>query len=228
MEQNEIEKKRLINAIEFLVFAYWGFCFNDGYGDDLDTMLTKIVNKAYNDAAGQGAFNALIKKEETDLRRKADEAKEKAKKTVKESLKAFEGNDYRQWHEDTCGKVKKCFSDRIKDDNVLWSYGNSQKLVNMSVKYLITATYIFKSIGQPEKTKELCDIGDKFISVIGELDIPVDSYIIEASKERLKEGWSKWCKNQYDSFEKTIKEKYNPETPFDWEGPAWIKIAKNR
>ena len=254
MEQNEIEKKRLLNAIEFLVFAYWGFCFNDDYGDDLDRMLTKIVSKAYNDAAGQGAFNALIETANSELRENADKAKTNSINLVKVQLGKFDDNHngYKKWHEELCKGICDCFKD-VKNRGELWSYGNSQKLVNMSVKYLITATYIFKSIGIPKNSKELCGMGDQFIGIIDELDVPVDSYIIETLWEnndiRLpiiklnRDGsrgkyssnkytsWSKWNGEQYGNYEDGLKKHLKNEkntNAFDWEGSAWMKIAKEK
>ena len=46
--------------------------------------------------------------------------------------------------------------------------------------------------------------------------------------------WSKWEPNDeedyYDHFQKELKNKIKPENllPLDWEGPAWIKVAKHR
>lgn len=49
------------------------------------------------------------------------------------------------------------------------------------------------------------------------------------SDEKTK-PWSKWNESDYDEFQqdlrKEIKNKYPESTSLEWEGPAWIEIAK--
>ena len=62
-----MNEKRFINAIDFLIFSYWGFSIGEKTKDETDTIIDKIVSKAYSDAAGQKAFNALIERENETL-----------------------------------------------------------------------------------------------------------------------------------------------------------------
>lgn len=251
MDNKQMEEKRFINAIDFLIFSYWGFSIGEKTKDKPDTVIKKIVSKAYNDAAGQKAFNALIGRTNVDLRTRATTAMENAKDTVCNAIKIFEGN-YKNWHSNLCDAVSNCFSNIKIGEKSLWSYGNSQKIVNMSVKYIVTLTIILKSL---KIENDVTKIGDNFLDIINELDIPVDSYIIEAlwtegtidiptidakcTKGRLKYSsekytpWSNWSIEQYNNFENSLKKylKENPDkpkAPFDWEGPKWIEVAKNR
>lgn len=224
------------NALEFLVFAYWGITFDE---KNSDSILEKIVRKAYKDAAGQGAFNTLIKKGDP-VRKDANKAKKEAIKKVKEhlELEGIRGNDYKEWHEKLCEEIQSVFSS-VNKEKELWSYGNSQKLVNMSVKYVVLLSSIFNALGEKEKNDDLCKIGRYFTDRISKLDIPVDSYIIEkAAKEELVKiigkntPWSKWDQGEYETFENSLKDYVKNQTefenPFDWESHAWIEIAKER
>lgn len=245
------------NALEFLVFAYWGISFDD----DIGTILEKIVRKAYKDASGQGAFNALIGENDTDLRKNADSAKKEA---IEEVIAAIRKPDtYQNWHNQLCERICEIFRkyDVKKSDVYIWSYGNSQKIVNMSVKYVVLLSSIFNKLDKRnEAQEELCEIGQFFTKNISDLDIPVDSFIIEALweenaktpyatiqiiKEKIKKdgtlgvyssgkykSWSKWDQGEYETFEKSLKDyvknQIEFENPFDWEGHAWIEIAKKR
>lgn len=51
------------------------------------------------------------------------------------------------------------------------------------------------------------------------------------SDEKTK-PWSKWSEEEYDDFQeelkKRIKDKFPGTVPIEWEGSAWIEIAKKR
>ncbi|MBP0989664.1 MAG: hypothetical protein J5874_00585, partial [Oscillospiraceae bacterium] len=180
MDNKQMEEKRFINAIDFLIFSYWGFSIGEKTKDETDTVIKKIVSKAYNDAAGQRAFNALIGREEGELRKKADKAKKAAIDSVSNGLKKINienidlKSKYKDWHKDLCNKVCELFENNgvKRNDELLWSYGNSQKIVNMSVKYIVTLTIILKNLKIEHEI--ITKIGDKFLDIIDQLDIPVD------------------------------------------------------
>lgn len=43
------------------------------------------------------------------------------------------------------------------------------------------------------------------------------------------EAWSTWDKKTYENFQDKLRDKDEiDDNPIDWEGPAWIEIAKKR
>ena len=61
-----------------------------------------------------------------------------------------------------------------------------------------------------------------------EVELPAKgSYSDEKTKP-----WSKWSEEEYDDFQKElkkrIKDKFPGTVPIEWEGSAWIEIAKKR
>ncbi len=158
-------------------------------------------------------------------------------------------SDYRVWHDFLCQELI-AMSEGLecKEGEPGWTYGNSQKVVNLIVKYLVVIASRGKEIGIRNETTE---IGDAFLGVKDDLDIPVDSYILEASwnhnrrkgerqlvlpfnGERQEGGfacykvkpWSKWGKGDYDRYSESLHEVF--DCPLDWEGYAWTEVGKAR
>ena len=229
------------NALEFCVFSYFKISFDK----DVSNLIDILVKKAYEDATMQNAFNALIEKGNGNLRNKANEAGGKAIELVINWLKLFSSKhdiSYRDWHNQLCNEIGGFFNDVKKNKVSLWSYGNSQKLVNMSVKYVVLLSSVFKELDKRnEAQEELCKIGQFFTKNISNLDIPVDSFIIEALwekdkhdpkatipiKKRIKNNtvlgaysddkykpWSKWSQTEYETFEKSLKDYVEKQTEF--------------
>ncbi len=113
----------------------------------------------------------------------------------------------------------------------------------MTMKYL----YVLKSIFEEYKGEE----GKIFPNLTEKLEenlhIPVDSCIMEAvtrefgvklpGKDKELSGyssakaWSTWERPHYETFREQINReeiKKKIGRPLDWEGPAWIEIAKKR
>lgn len=231
-------------AIDFLVFSY----FDVDLKDSADYMINAAINKAYLDATQQGAYNTLINKENKDL---SDKAKENAWRKITDFLKPAnlpsEG-EYDKWHTTLCEELTESYNEL----NGIFSYGNAQKWVNMTMKYL----YIFHRLLQVYNPASDFEnkYGKKIEKLIPKLHVPIDSYIIQAvwekkdvslptkdqylHKPRTKytaknnaekvKAWSQWEKKEYDKtqegFKSVVKEKYN--CPIEWECDAWIETAK--
>lgn len=73
METNNIVK----NAVEFLLFNYFGLTQEDG--NDLETVLDSAIRRAYFDATNQGAFNTLFTEAVFPDREAVDELKARVK-----------------------------------------------------------------------------------------------------------------------------------------------------
>ena len=133
-----------------------------------------------------------------------------------------------------------------------FSYGNAQKWVNMTLKYLYVVGNVF--LATEVNSNFVTNYAEKINEFSDKIHIPVDSYIIEAiwkgynmekfdknnlpEIKKLKDGsfgtyssekvrpWSQWDKKDYLKFwEELSSVKQNP---IEWEGPAWIEIAQKR
>ncbi|WP_294953418.1 hypothetical protein [uncultured Eubacterium sp.] len=234
----------LENSVEFLIFTYFGVCFKDNF----DTILKSAIKVAYNDATMQGAYNALEKEnaEEIDY----DKVAQELENTIKELLKE-NSNGYEKWHKATCKELVKHYEKvSLKDKSPAFSYGNAQKWVNMTMKYLYILSEIFLEY------KNDCVDCKKYKKIQGlykYFQVPVDSFIIESvwnnenvtlplvKENLLKNGtrgvyssekvtpWSKWDDTEYKEFQEHLPKIFKDhQTPLDWEHKAWIEIAKKR
>lgn len=155
--------------------------------------------------------------------------------------------NYKEWHEHLCDKlIEKCSCLEPKQNRIGWTYGNSQKVVNLIIKYLVVISNRAKEIGV---SNEITKMGDAFANIKCHLDIPVDSYIIEASwnhnrkcsdklvlpLNRTEDGpyryykvksWSNWDKKMCKAYSESLHRVF--ECPFDWEGYAWVEVGKLR
>lgn len=152
-------------------------------------------------------------------------------------------DSYRKWHGGLCESL--CtIAEGLKDDdgNPCWTYGNSQKAVNLAVKYLVHIAKAAREIGTENEASR---IGEVFLAIEKDLDIPVDSRIIKASQSHNekeakklilplspKKGsgkpssgkvicWSKWEKSDYEAYSCSLHEAF--ERPFEWEERVWIR-----
>ncbi len=254
-----------------LYFFYFGITLDELENDD---SLEKVVKKALFDATMQGAFNSRVKDDHKENARKAKNAvintmldaltnkncDDCNEQTCPETKVSFEDikdkKGYDDWHKQTCCNIKKQFED-IKDEkeNEAFTYGNAQKVVNMTMKYL----YLLSKSSQVKSCKVLNSVKKKAAF----LHMPIDSYIIDAlfennvldykqckEDEELKElvgswrgkgkpskndnvkKWSRWDYNLYRAVQNQIfdknKEIGNEYYVIDWENDLWIEQAKNR
>ena len=220
-------------SIDFLIYYFFKFHINANDNE----MLKKIVERAYKDATLMGAYNAKISKKDRNLKAKSDKCKEDAIDYLVRKIKHFNCNidHYRDWNNELCNNLVDIYKDIKKNDKPLWTYGNSQKIVNMSIKYLLLVFSILCTI---DKNNNIALIAKRFEQIIEELDIPIDRYIIELlltkgiitkNAEILKNcAWSEMDATQY----KEIQEEYhgwfdnNTIIPLLWELNEWNNLRK--
>lgn len=165
-----------------MLYTSFGIDFEDGQSD---TILNVAIDKAYNDATMQGAYNALKKKNSDNV------ALASVKSCIRKSIinELFENKsqvDYSIWHNKICLYLKEQFNEvTLVDGTPVFTYGNAQKWVNMTMKYLYILAEIFHEYAHK------CDFDQHFNRIqelYKDLHVPVDSYIIEAvwndSKQR--------------------------------------------
>lgn len=151
MERNHTIIK---NAIEFLLFNYFGLTLEDGNNKDI--IIQKAVELAYNDATNQGAFNALfteksIPSEEQDNIQLIKNGVKELASVLEEKVKDLYDNNesFDEWHKNLCKKLLDKYQDLCQANDCpsavsFFSYGNAQKWVNMTIKnlYVISGAYL--------------------------------------------------------------------------------------
>lgn len=196
-----------------------------------DHCIKKVIITAYKDATNQGAYNTLFSKKldnRETLLNESDTAQNNSSKylfeRIKELIKNPEQNKFEDWHNNTCKQIVKNYKNVKRNEESFFTYGNAQKWVNMTMKYLWMLGLLPDGIDE-----------DK-------LHIPLDSFIIDVLKENEKvtlpftgdnqksskkvRGWSQWTKKDYEDFRESISgtKKYT----LKWENDVWIKQAENR
>ena len=186
MENNNIVR----NAVEFLLFNYFGLNYEDG--NNLETVLDKAIESAYRDATNQGAFNALFTDTAFPDREAVDNLKTRVKgmsRFVKDQIKTlyFSNNkmDFDEWHRRICLRLVNTYRKICEELNSpsfrvdpgaleFFSYGNAQKWVNMTIKNLYVISGAYLAIGGT--------VNEGFFNAVAarsnEYHIPLDNLIL--------------------------------------------------
>lgn len=239
-ERNEMSIKLNEPAKEFLIYSYFGISPKDL--ENKDKIITICAQRAYLDLSRTLRFkddykenskndNKQAKKEKVDKR--INFKNDISKLIEAEVLSLIKSDDFDSTHNELCDRIMIESKSEIEGG---MKYGQAQKWLNMTIKYMWL-------LGMWESDFE------KNIKVI---HIPVDSYIIEAVweyesvdlplKEKSKrkgeytnpsehvEAWSRWEKEEYISFQNSLREQLSSDrtNPIEWEGRAWINVAKKK
>lgn len=242
------------------MYSYFNLRLEDGEAPE--RVLDASIAKAYSDATQQGAYNTLIPKgDKENLSKKAkNKGYPEIKSAIQELLKKDSKLEFEKWHKDICEKL--CGENGIYSDvchaygDDTFSYGNAQKWVNMSLKYLCILYEIYKEYNK-ESICTFCDkYGEKIKKYEKDFHVPVDSYIIKAVYDKREEGkgielplkkdekgkkygieqyvsWSKWDNkdDEYTKFQKSLRNSNllkDEDSPLDWENKEWIKQKANK
>lgn len=209
---------------EFLLYSYFGIDTKDNN----QTITRRCMEMAYRDVARTLKYFYSTKdlegmtKNQKDEKKKFENKKESFKNDIFSIIENNNNNDTTV--ASIIEEVKKIADkqDNLWKEEFEFSFGQAQKWVNMTFKYL----YLFG----------LCQ------KDVVQLDVPIDSYIIKAAKSDgteyglaikgvTEKAWSNWDKCAYDKFQKEIKEMVkvkfkNFKNVFEWECKAWIEVAK--
>ena len=125
-------RKGFENAIDFLMFSYFGISLEDG--EDREQILNVAVKRAYSDATQQASYNAMLKGENKNA---SKEIKDKAIQRLKEAVDELLSNkvlaeSYRAWHQQMCKEICMLyegviFINKKENEEKAFSYGNAQK-----------------------------------------------------------------------------------------------------
>ena len=224
--------------MDFLIYSYFKIIPKAIYGDsrepDYSTYrIKKAIMKAYEDATNEGAYNTLFKKTiEAGKLKQLKSASERAKNDSAEflfsqiqKLSALASN-YEEWHKNTCEELCKKYSEVCLNENEpFFTYGNAQKWVNMTMKYL----WLLDRLPEGLTAKSL--------------HVPIDSFILEKLREEnvdeirrdgdtYKYKGKSWSQlDDYDVYldiQAKIGQIAGKAFPIEWEGPAWMDAAKTR
>lgn len=211
-------------AFEFLT----GF-YPSNYEDPVVGLCEWATNRAYLDMSRTLRFKRAPK--ET---RALDEVKEDLRNPARaevvgifyKQIGALDGESFDKWHQATCEMVMEhynTFTDSEGQSLLLidMSYGQAQKWLNMTLKYIWLVVQTNKSFGY---YKAVLDNQDK-------LHIPLDSYILAYIKKKrickVEAGFcsSTWSKiSDYDSylaFQMELRNALAPSSPIKWELVEW-------
>lgn len=230
--------------IAFLTYSYFKIVpkdiySNDGEGDYSSYCIKKAIMKAYEDATNEGAYNTLFQKTiEAEKLKQLKSASERAKNDSAEflflqiqKLNSLASN-YEEWHKSTCeGLCKKHSKVCLNEKDPFFRYGNAQKWVNMTMKYL----WMLGLLDDAVDYKKLHIPIDSFIIDAlwndDKIEFPLKSENVNRSKKYAKPsdyviGWSRWYKSDYlCKFRKSIS---SDGFSLEWENDAWIRQAEKR
>ncbi len=198
---NEKNKINDSDILEFLKFSYFG---------DLNISIEVASERAYRDMCRTIRFNGLCKTTRLELKKEVNSFL----KTKIESLNPKFQGEFETWHYEVCDLIIKKYK-KHKKHGIKLTYGQAQKWVNMTIKYL----YLFG--------------GYTFDSVFEDLHIPIDNYVFDAAKNELgikrpADAWSKLDKKEYLKYQEDIREELRKKnsSPLIWEFENWLKEAQ--
>ena len=119
--------------------------------------------------------------------------------------------DFNAWHYNLCTAIR----DIYINHGIEFHYGQSQKWVNMTIKYLyISQTHLFEQ-------------------QFSFLHIPIDNYIIDIAAREFHiphplTPWSRWDHygNEYMQYQNTLRSKITDLPPLRWEFRNWLNEAR--
>ena len=245
---------RQLSLRDFAVFSLFGVKYADISNKDIKDRVLVCAERAYRDMARTLSYK------ESDKQTKKDNATAFRKRIystvipeIIDLLKVENASDFDVKHNRICSTIVSMGNDDKSreylypnprgDDGTTFYYGQAQKWVNMTLKYLWMLDWI------PEDVLNIEELSSWF-------HIPIDSLIIKAAVELgkqnelelkvpgkhndneevaslvdYKEGrtqpWSRWSQNDYLTFRKQMTAVNWGENLFDWERDAWIAQAKN-
>ena len=189
------------DILDFLKLSYFGSITN---------AYEIASKKAYLDMNRTIRFDGMAKEKRRELRSSVTTLLEKElRQLTPDKIRSQE--DYDQWHQEQCTKIRTLY----RNSGIEFYYGQSQKGLNMMIKYLYM-------IGE-------CT----FDSLFQYLHIPLDNYVFHAAKKELripkpKVPWSRIddYEGQYLAYQKELRSKIQDRSPLRWEFQYWMKERK--
>lgn len=185
----------------FLLIAY--------FGDFRDDPIYVAANNAYLDLCRTIKFKtipSITEEKKAELRRWSVD---KIRSSVIElsEIADLDCEKFDNWHKILCNALKKHYN----DNGVQFHYGQAQKWVNMTMKYL---SVIDRNATAP---------------YFAYLHVPVDSIVIDLASEELglvrpQSRWSRMASDEYIEYQKALCNairEHNNLAPMLWEFRCW-------
>lgn len=127
-------------------------------------------------------------------------------------MPCFDQDSFDKWHEDTCKTIIEVFEQTIGNGWEL-SYGQAQKWLNMTLKYLYMLSYEFSD------------------TQLSRFHAVIDNYILDEANRigvsKPPKSWSKWNQDEYVGYQKKLRKRVEGSL-FDWEFQAWNEKESRR
>ncbi|MDL2238191.1 hypothetical protein LJC56_10275, partial [Christensenellaceae bacterium OttesenSCG-928-K19] len=202
----------------FLFYSYFGI----DIGSETNELFSAYSNRAYRDLArtirGIGGKKTTIKYD-----RKQEVAKLMFQEII--SCPSKKREDFDDWHSGLCNKIADIFKPIAE-----LKYGQTQKWLNMTIKYLW--------LNKVGKTESFFKYNEKH------LHIPLDSIILNGLYSEHKtyfvnndikwsknSSWSRIEKDTYVKMQNAFRDyfkKHNKSNPLDWESEKWVEWNNNK
>lgn len=224
------EKKLKENIVKFLLVASIGSVEKKDWIQNsikrayLDFCRTMDYKKKYKKNKNIAEKTALTKEQEKDMEAEIQRYYKTCSDLLSIFLRKMENglitnNDFNKQHEEVCKEL-------IEVSFFTMNYGQAQKWVNMSIKYL----FIYE---------EILPSNHRIIKLLDNLHVPVDNVVLELlsgkvkpmsehiSKpvDKIKKAWSKWNEAEYLAYKKNMDDSLTI-TPFLWELENWITLEE--
>lgn len=188
------------------------------YFGDLKDPFQAAAHRAYRD------FNRTLEFQDKDSQNKVGKkATEERKRICADAIEILQNafssltaekiksqEDYDAWHRETAREI----IDLYEDFGVEFYYGQAQKWINMTAKYL----YL---LGERD-----------FDGVFKYLHVPVDNYVLEIGFEQFgfakhTKAWSQWSEEEYFRYQNKLRANIKDVCPLRWEFRSWLAAARS-
>lgn len=226
-------------ATDFLLYSYFGFDSSEIIKSNPNIQY-KCAYRAYLDLARTvkyvHASSELEKSKSNDelgaFKKARDERISDVCDNLAKSIESFTNgfDDFDSWHNNECDQIINMMNKPYEGDKKLikdeFTYGQAQKWINMTLKYLWLLDKLPQGLSEES------------------LHVPIDSFILENLQDKVDrisnngdtykyqgKAWSAISDPEdYKKLQDIITEiaKEEGKTPIKWEAYAWMEVAKKR
>ena len=170
-------------TLEFLLFSYFG---------KAKSAVEAAINVAYRDMAAHTLTKKANdeRKDSDDWEKRKEDAKKAGGQSIVAALDSLGQKDYDEWHKELCKTLNSVY----KENNAKLTFGQAQKWVNMTMKYLYMFYLLENSQAMENVNKELKEkykLGQELKDIIGATNlyyhVPLDNYILKRLYQLLEE-----------------------------------------
>lgn len=246
-ERNDIiVEQKSVRILNFLYYNLLGITIEDIKNKSDEYIIKKCAKRAYLDLCRTLKFTEEYKNSKVSFSECI--INNIMIKKIKDLLDKFDPSvintekfDFDFWHEKLCEKLNKeankCKYLASADKDKRFHYGQAQKWVNMTLKYMFIT----------EKWPEC------FENIKCFLHVPIDNYILEGiwneewidvleivkkenrcinlekkfNSDKFK-PWSQWDKDRYKVFIDCLRDKVKNQSLIEWETRTWIDVARDK